>query len=92
MNICYDCINFHNLEPFGPYRDIWYNHLCKANPLPIKINPVTGAAQSVSQNDLGRTVYSDRNFGFCRDVNKGECENFQSKTSVTPTTSEGKLR
>ena len=80
MNICYECQHFHNAGAEGPRKDIWYNHLCKANPLEIGINPVTGKAQSVSKNDLGNTVYSYRNFAYCRNINKvGNCPDFAPK-------------
>lgn len=77
--VCYQCKHFHNEEPTGPRKDIWYNHFCKASPLPIAMNPVTGEMQSKSSNDLGTTIYTDRGFKFCRDVNDGNCELWEGR-------------
>lgn len=80
--ICYLCEHFHNEEPLSVRKFVWYNHLCKASPLPIEMNPVTGEMQARSTNDLGTTIYTDRNFKFCRDVNNGDCEFFVEKEKV----------
>ena len=72
--VCYDCKHFHNEETSGPRKDIWYNHYCKASPLPMEMNPVTGEIQATCTNDLGTKIYTDRGFRFCRDINDGNCE------------------
>ena len=78
--ICYQCKFFHNEEPTGPRKDVWYNHVCKASPLPIDMNPVTGEMQARTCNDLGQVIHTNRTFEFCRNINKGDCELFEPKS------------
>lgn len=77
MRICYECPSFINLEPNSVWQDIWYNHLCQANPLPKARNPVTGKIQSYTKNDFGQTVYVDNEYEYCRDMNpEGDCRSY----------------
>lgn len=73
MKTCYTCQHFKNSEPNGPRKDMWYNHLCKAAPLDVTINPVTGEACCKSRNDLGQEYYTNQMFEYCREINKGDC-------------------
>lgn len=76
--VCYICKHFHNEEQHSSRKDVCYNHFCKANPLPIEMNPVTGLMQAKTQNDFGTTVWTDAGFRFCRDINTdGQCEQFE---------------
>ena len=69
--ICYKCKNFRNLEPTGPRKDMWYNHVCVASSKPNIFDPVTGknSSDSIELTDL---------YHFCRSVNKGECLKYLS--------------
>lgn len=67
--ICKNCTHFLNLEPGSPRADVWYNHLCKASPLPVVLNVVTGK--------MGPAI-EDEAYSFCRDINRdGNCEKFE---------------
>jgi len=80
--ICYKCKNFKNLEPAGPRKNIWYNHLCMAIELPKEKDPVTGKVMHYSYNDLGGKYYADRaeRFPHCRTTNKdGSCGYYEKK-------------
>ena len=74
MNICVDCKHHENLTP---ERGAWYNHMCKANPLPKSINPVTGKTETFKSNDLGMVIFVDQQNAYCRDINTdGECKQY----------------
>lgn len=78
MTVCYECVSFKNLEPSSPRKDVWYNHLCLANPLPTEIDPVDGEEKPCTINDLGRKVFVDNRYKYCRDCNDGNCPQFIS--------------
>jgi len=82
MTICYNCRHFTNLEPDSVRADIWYNHICKAHPLELGVNPVTGKAMAISTNDLGQQTYGNIMFDYCRNHNTGSCPAFQPKLPV----------
>lgn len=71
ITICIRCQNFRNLEPTGPRKDVWYNHLCTASPLPKVIDPYDG-----------RLKHEDQPFAFCRDINNGSCPLFDPRVTT----------
>jgi hypothetical protein len=77
--ICTKCANFYNAEPGSVREHVWYNHLCKASPLPKRIDPYDGKMKSCSVNDLGRGIFTDHEFEYCREVNDGNCPKFKPK-------------
>ena len=77
FTICKQCKHFHNIEPTGPRKDIWYNHYCKAVDLPTAQDPLDGVVKPFSQNDLGRTIFLDEPYPHCRDINDGNCKAFE---------------
>ena len=77
--ICHLCSNFINLDPNSPRKDVWYNHICKANPLPQKINLVTGKMESYGVNDMGKEYFTDDKFQYCSNINFGKCKQFENK-------------
>lgn len=73
VTICYECRHFMSMGIQG-YGDgdcsnVWYNHICNPNPLPLELNVVTGKRETQSGN---RAAY-------CRDINTGHCEDFEAK-------------
>jgi hypothetical protein len=44
-----------------------------ANPLPKKQNPYDGKVKSITKNGLGQDIYTDNEYKYCRDINKGVC-------------------
>jgi len=77
--ICINCLNFINLDPYSPRKDVWYNHVCRANPLPKKINPTTGNIDPYSINDFGSEYFEDHEFEYCRKCNNGKCKQYEVK-------------
>lgn len=77
ITVCFRCKFFLNKEPNTPRADVWYNHLCQKRPLLKGINPVTGKPQYIASNDLGQYHYTDQEFVFCRDINNGNCQDFE---------------
>ena len=77
FTICYNCMNFLNLDPNSARKDVWYNHLCTANRLPRKINPIKGKKEFYEINNLGNECFSDKEFKYCRDCNNGKCKDFK---------------
>lgn len=67
MTICYNCKHFYNKASSGKYKDMWYNHFCKAPDFYKKgeISPVTGKIEGDG-------------YPYCRDLNRGECRCYQS--------------
>mgnify|MGYP001606881511 CR=1 FL=1 len=78
VTICTHCVHFMNLDPGSPREHIWYNHLCKATPLPTKVDPYDGKTKAHSVNDLGGEYFTENQFQYCRNVNDGRCPNFQA--------------
>ena len=75
--VCRACHNFINLEPGTPREHVWYNHLCRAHPFPVDVDPYDGEPKPYSHNDLGQRYFSKHEFTYCRNVNgKGECQDF----------------
>jgi len=59
----------------------WYNYLC-AHPEFARIpeqDPVTGKSGFAEKNDLGRIVFTENKFPYCREINHGNCELFEKK-------------
>lgn len=78
ITICYKCKHFKNLEPNSVRADVWYNHICTAFTRDRMTNPVTGKTQYVDNNDLGRTIYHDKPYPYCRDINtNGNCPHYK---------------
>lgn len=77
VTICTRCGHFLNLEPGSVREHIWYNHLCKASPLPKGVDPYDGKEKACSINAFGGRYFSDNEFQYCRDVNDGNCQQFQ---------------
>jgi len=76
ITICINCSNFINLEPNSSREDMWYNHLCKANSLPTKIDFFDGKEKPYGINDLGKEYFSEHPYKYCRDCNDGHCAKF----------------
>lgn len=58
---------------------VWNNQYCKASPLPMEIDPVSGENRAYSYNSLGNKYYSNELYENCRDVNTGNCKMFKKK-------------
>lgn len=82
MTICQNCIYFQNIAKNGFNSDVWYNHLCKASPLPREINPTTGENVPVQFNSLGMKYVSPNDYEFCRNVNDGNCPKYQAEGDI----------
>lgn len=78
MIICKYCKHFLNKEPDSPRSSVWYNHLCKASPLELATDPVTGEQGYLQKNSLGMAYVTSDQFQFCREVNHGDCDLFES--------------
>ena len=85
MTICTKCKYFENLEPGSVREHVWYNHVCKASPLPTAIDPYDGKRKSCGSNDLGGGYFTKRAYQFCRDVNNGACPKFEQRQSFFKT-------
>ena len=79
VTVCTRCEHFQNLDPDSSHRDIWHNHVCKATPLPTKVDPYDGVEKPYGINDLGVEYFSETEFQFCRKVNDGKCPKFQAR-------------
>ncbi len=77
VTVCTKCVHFQNLEPNSSRKDCWYNHLCRATLLPIKIDPYDGKEKPYSVNDLGQECFSEDTFDYCRNINDGACPKFK---------------
>jgi hypothetical protein len=76
-SICTKCVNFFNKEPDSVRKDVWYNHLCKADPLPTDIDPYDGNRKPFTHNAMGDKCFTEDKYSFCCDINKdGNCNNF----------------
>ena len=67
--ICTQCVHLLNLEPGSVREHVWYNHLCKAVPLPTHIDPYNGKEITNSGNK----------FQYCHEVNRGDCPYFSRR-------------
>ena len=81
MTICKKCKNFKMLNKNNG-ADCWYNHVCKANKLPVEIDPIDGREKPCSYNDLGDKYFSEDKYEYCRDINNGNCQNFIPKKTI----------
>ena len=81
--VCTSCRNFTNKEPGSVRADCWYNHFCRATPLPTAIDPFDGKTKPCSRNDLGKPIFTSNPFAFCRDINTGNCPKFQTESSAS---------
>jgi hypothetical protein len=79
VTICTQCESFENLEPCSPCEHIWYNHLCKATPLPTKVDPYDGKMKSYIVNALGGECFTENKFQYCQRVNDGKCLKFKPR-------------
>lgn len=77
MTICTRCKYLLNIGRGDQQRQIWYNHLCRANPLPLSIDPYDGELKHFGRNDLGGVHVADRSYDFCRNHNDGNCSKFE---------------
>ncbi len=71
------CINCRHHEGKGT----WYNHICKHEEgvRQQEQNPVTGEIEFSMKNDLGRSVFVEEEYPYCRDVNHGNCPLYEEK-------------
>lgn len=80
--VCKECVYFLNTAEVGtPQEGIWYNHFCKATPLPVKRDPYDGVEKCYGVNDLGTQYFvTDQEFEYIRKVNKdGNCPKFHRR-------------
>lgn len=75
--VCTKCAHFQNLDPGSDRRHVWYNHVCRASPLPKRVDPYDGKVKSFGVNDLGGKYVSEHGLRYCRDVNDGKCPKFK---------------
>ena len=75
--ICKECAEFVGLELGTAREGIWYNHLCKTNPLPIGIDHYDGGLKPISEDPLGQAVFVENRFDYCRNHNDGSCKDFR---------------
>ena len=78
VTVCLRCAHFKNLDPSSGREHIWYNHVCMANPLPLKVDPYDGKEKPCGVNDLGGEYFSKQPYQFCRNINDGKCPKFQA--------------
>ena len=79
VTVCTRCVHFMNLEPGSPREHVWYNHLCKATLLPVKVDPYDGKTKSYGKNYLGSEYFTENQFQYCRNVNDGKCPKFRAR-------------
>jgi len=73
MTICIECQHYQ-----GPTIDPkWYQQYCKASPRPKAIDPCTGKEGYRGINDLGTTYYDEQPYQYCRDLNDGNCQQWE---------------
>jgi len=77
--ICTKCVHFMSLEPGSVRKHVWYNQLCKAAPLPTKIDPYDDNIKPFNINNFGNEYFTENEFRYCRDVNDGNCPKFQTR-------------
>lgn len=79
ITICKECGHHLNLESRSVRKNVWYNQLCKASPLPLDTDPISGKKRAFTFNEFGNKYFTDFRFQYCRDINKGECQKFLQK-------------
>ena len=73
MTICAKCVH-------ADFRgEVWYDQFCRASRNERTTDPVTGKRSYKVMNDLGTVGYSDEPYRLCRDVNDGQCKNFEAR-------------
>src|SRR3982750_4381185 len=77
--ICTECAHHLHIIKNPAAPEVWYNHFCAAQPLVLVIDPVTGRGGYTRRNDLGMVFLSEDAFGYCRDLNDGNCPRFQCR-------------
>lgn len=77
MTVCTKCKHFMNLEPGSVRTGVWYNHLCRATPLPTKFDPYDGKVKPYRVNDMGTEHFVHQRYQFCRYINDGKCPKFE---------------
>lgn len=83
MTICIKCAFYLNLAEDEDERDIWFNQYCKADKLPLVIDPVTGKKGPGRTNDLGEPYMADKPYPYCRDINRsGQCPLYKKKGAI----------
>lgn len=78
ITICRKCVHFLGKDATSPRKDVWYNHFCKASPLPTRIDPYDGKEKPCGVNDLGGAYFTENKFQYCRDVNDGACTKWKA--------------
>lgn len=79
--ICAQCTHFLNTG-VGVYSEIWYSHYCRATPLPVTIDPVTGVQRAYGVNALGTRYFvmdDEPPYAHCRDINTGDCPKYERR-------------
>lgn len=79
VTICTQCVHLMNLEPGSPREHVWYNHLCAAVPLPMKVDPYDGKTKPYGFTFSRGEYLTEHQYQYCRNVNKGECSKFQAR-------------
>lgn len=79
MRICAECKHFKNLEKGLPPDSVFYNLMCMADISEKKQDPVTGKMVFAGQNDLGQEVPVIDGHPYCRDMNHGDCQFWETK-------------
>lgn len=82
LTVCTRCKHFLNKEPDSVRSDVWYNHLCKASPLPVDYDPYDGRLKPWDVNDFGMRYFAREPYKYCRDVNDGTCAKFDPDDTV----------
>lgn len=77
ITVCRHCKHFIGLEPDAPRKDVWYNHLCKAWPRPVAIDPYDGKLKPLDGKN-----YAEHFYDYCRDHNGGNCSCFEEVQHV----------
>ena len=77
FTVCTECEHFLNLDSGSCRESIWYNHLCKASPLPKRRDPYDGIEKPWQTNDIGGGGVAEHEFHFCRNANDGSCRKWE---------------
>ncbi len=79
VTICLNCKHFCNIAKDSFHAEVWYNHLCNASPLPTAVDPYDGGVKPFQANSFGVQYFTEHQFEYCRNVNKGNCSKFTDK-------------
>jgi hypothetical protein len=72
------CVQCKHLILCGDSKSDW-SYLCKKAERIRSIDPVTGKTMYSTKNDLGHEYFTESKYDFCRNVNKGNCKDFEKK-------------